>query len=1638
MRNRPTIRPVSWFCLIALQAFAGPRSLAAPPGTLIVNVASAEYFPGAPPSAPLQVTQSNIVSTPVLAPVGLVANKSSEPSGTVPPGTMVAFRVQVENPSAIGLTNAAVTDPLDSLLGMPTGITSGTVQNRGPGGGAIPVTGSYDALSRTIRWDVAAIPAGARFVLEFSCVIDPATPDDSVIRNLTTQVSLEDPAGTRSNEVVLGVVAPALSIDKAAGRSRAEVGDPIGFRIQVSNVSRSLALHAVQVRDLLPEGFHYVEGSARLEGGKISDPSQAGKKGRELTFLIGDLPLGESRRLSYVAVPAANAEGRDGLNKAWAEGLTPADSAVSAGPAEAVVRVAGSLLTEAAVVMGRVFVDDNRNGLFDEGEIGVPSARVYLEDGAFTLTDVVGKYHFEGVRPGLHVVKADPSTLPDGLGAFASWSRSAGAAGTQFTDVGADQLFKSNIATGGWGIAVSRLTAKGIYRSTKLGDEATEKGRTREVVFPPLLASAVFSTGGVEIIASARTVVEAYASLIRERGGHLLSLEVVPSFYPMHEEALMGLRADRLRAEIGKIALAAAPERRQAPRVAGGEGASQPGEIGVSLPAAPVGSAGGLAPAAGPAKSAEIDALEARVKEMTPEPAVLAPRDGEALSAERAIVEVKLPAGLTPRLLVNGEQIGDDQIAVRMETSRTLIAFFRYLGVPFKEGRNSLVLEGVDQWGNSRAWVERIVNRVGQPARLVLRPDDSSLKADGRTPVEVRVEVRDELGLPVRDGTLVTMEVDAGQFMGNDAAPDQEGFQTTTHGGLATAHLAPMTQTAKPTVTARAGTATGDLSFSLTPELRDWIVAGVGEAGVGHRGLAGGSGSSDALTLSDVLEDSAGAGGRMAFFAKGRMFSSSAMTLAYDSGRERDRDTVFRQLAPDRFFPIYGDSSDQGYAVDGQGKFSLRLDQPRSTFALGDFTTGLAGGDLLRYDRALTGGAGRVELKRFSLQSFGATTPQTQIRDELPGAGVSGPYRLSHHPAVANSERVVVETRDRFHEERLLASKAMSRFADYDIDYGGGTVLFKQPVPFQDDDFNPTVIVVLYETLDGDDMETVAGGRMGYRFGKGAEIGTTYVSEGRTGGAFVLRGADFRMKHAFSAATLDFSGEAASSESGASDPSGAVSFRAGAHLGASVNLAAHYRNVSSGFANPSRTGLSDAGTLRWGIEGQATLTDKSLLKGELFTQREALRDQERRVGSLDWEKTMGKVTARSGFKDLRALDSSSGETERSRLLTAGASLRLSERLEGALTRQQVVAGAALTDYPTRTSLGMSYRMTQEIRGFLRQEFDQADAGASSRTVVGMESHLTRNTVMDSRYSLEDALSGARGVAQLGLRTRLPLNQDWLGDLTAERVAVTRGPTGGDFTTFGVGFEYLPARIKFTTRYELRLGQQEDLHAVTAGGATRLTDSLSLFTRQRIFFVNPEQAASHLDGDGLIGLAYRPVSSDKLNFLVKLQGLKGDGALAAGSPLARSYLGILEANYEPAPRLHLLGRLATKESRDLIEGESYSSRAWLTEARGLVDIGQRYNAGITARVMEQVTTGSRVTGLGLEGGYRLVRDTWLVGGYNFTGLSEADFGDGDRRNAGPFFAVRFKFDEETLVGLSQSLRRAGPGVLPEGEQSTGSE
>ena len=80
--------------------------------------------------------------------------------------------------------------------------------------------------------------------------------------------------------------------------------------------------------------------------------------------------------------------------------------------ADATVRIARDGIGDRMTIIGRI--TDGGCTVDPEAANGVGGVRVMLEDGSYAVTDDEGRYHFEGVLPGLHVVQMDPSTLPSG------------------------------------------------------------------------------------------------------------------------------------------------------------------------------------------------------------------------------------------------------------------------------------------------------------------------------------------------------------------------------------------------------------------------------------------------------------------------------------------------------------------------------------------------------------------------------------------------------------------------------------------------------------------------------------------------------------------------------------------------------------------------------------------------------------------------------------------------------------------------------------------------------------------------------------------------------------------------------------------------------------------------------------------------------------------------------------------------------------------------------------------------------------------------------------------------------------------------------------------------------------------------
>jgi uncharacterized repeat protein (TIGR01451 family) len=424
------------------------------------------------------------------------------------------------------------------------------------------------------------------------------------------------------------------------------------------------------------------------------------------------------------------------------------------------------------------------------------------------------------------------------------------------------------------------------------------------------------------------------------------------------------------------------------------------------------------------------------------------------------------------------------------ETSVDLkVALTRWRGVDLKDGPNILVAR-VTEADQVTEFVHE-VHFAGPPIRGRLVANQSRLIADGKRHPILAVEFVDRWGRAARRGTLGGFSVDppyrswweVSHLKENQLVFSGDRSPTFRIGenGVALIELEPTSQSGQARLHLRYDNDRDqELEAWLKPEPRDWILVGLAEGTLGYNRVS----DNMQLAQDSGLDEHYYDDGRLAFFAKGRVKGEFLLTLGFDSDRQRseEQDKLFGVIDPDRYYLLYGDGTEQRYEAPSQRKIYIKLERNTFSALFGDYETGLTITELTRYSRALNGFKSEFHGQRTSYNLFAARTDQAFVKDELPGDGTSGPYRVSRSSIIINSETVTLETRDRFRSELVLESRKLQRHLHYNIDYLAGTIFFKEPIRSRDVNFNPITIVVDYESRDGRGDSTVAGGRGALHF----------------------------------------------------------------------------------------------------------------------------------------------------------------------------------------------------------------------------------------------------------------------------------------------------------------------------------------------------------------------------------------------------------------------------------------------------------------------------------------------------------------------------------------------------------------------------
>ncbi|MEK7705575.1 MAG: hypothetical protein AAB426_11500 [Myxococcota bacterium] len=336
----------------------------------------------------------------------------------------------------------------------------------------------------------------------------------------------------------------------------------------------------------------------------------------------------------------------------------------------------------------------------------------------------------------------------------------------------------------------------------------------------------------------------------------------------------------------------------------------------------------------------------------------------------------------------------------------------------------------------------------------------ATVQASAVRSTETLVPNGGRLWLPPDGATLpgervtVMGEVDAGSRVtvnGKSAAVDERGRFAST------ATLASGTSALEVRIERQDG-ATATITRSYHVPSSEWFLLALAD-GVAGRGPK--VASMTEATSVDLPREIYLHGRAVAYF-KGRIrgdallsglpFDDVRVTAHVDTGKERDPALLRQIIDPERYYPVYGDSTEEVQDVSSAGKAYLLIEADRSRATLGNFKTSLHGVELVRFERGYYGVALDVDEafvpeRHTEVHAWVASSAAGLAHRQLALQGTGGAmYFLKDDALVEGSERVSIVVRDAT-SGMLLETLPQARDRDYAIDYRNGRVVFTQPVP---------------------------------------------------------------------------------------------------------------------------------------------------------------------------------------------------------------------------------------------------------------------------------------------------------------------------------------------------------------------------------------------------------------------------------------------------------------------------------------------------------------------------------------------------------------------------------------------------------------
>ena len=1388
-----------------------------------------------------------------------------------------------------------------------------------------------------------------------------------------------------------GVLASDLLLKKSADKTTVELGDSVGYEVTLKN-TKSIALLNTVIEDVLPAGFVYIPGTARLAGVPLTDPPTRGPK---LNFTIGTVAANSSIVLTYRTLAGINALQGNGINTAIAK-----SGSVKSNNAQAKVKVSGGVFSDAAILVGKVYLDCNKDGrqgqpddqgVVPKNEDGVPGVRLFLDNGSYAITDEEGKYSIYGLVPRTYTLKIDTTTLPKDALLNSIDNRNLGDGSLRFVDPKKGEMVRGDFSLINCDPQVLDQVGKRREAILALSSGINESHRQlqQDFAFDPVSTQVSNSKDR-----------PATGVVTQSNIGIGASINPMPTPMPMKSAASESMSLSARQRYQAKLK-----------------------DFDVWLPIT----------------DEKLEFVNVA--------------DNDVLPDNQLTIQVKGRLGASLMLLANGNVIGEEKVGKRSTLEDKKIQAMEFVSISLLPGDNNLVLLEKDPFGNERSRTAIVVHVPGELAQL--RWDaPAEAQSDVADLLTVRLNLLDKAGLPVNARLPITLDAKNANWQESDLDPVEPGLQLFIQDGVGVLKLKPPLHAGDVRIIASNGDIKAESTIKFLPNLRPMIAAGIVEGALAMRNFDAAQIKTDTTLYSfekeitrwvtDFDHGRYQAGLRGSLFLKGAVKGEYLLTLAYDSDRDLSS-RMFRDISPEEYYPIYGDSSERGWDAQTTQRLYVRVDKDKSWFLYGDYSTKNqdTGADTMRQlastSRTVTGAKWHYEDEKMRINVNASQDTLRQYVVELRAQGISGPYDLLGSGAIVNGETVEVITRDRNALGQVIATEVMQRFSDYEIEPFNRRILFKAPVASVDANLNPKYIRVSYEVDQGGESFWLTGIDAQLEVADKTFISASMQKDSNPSQPFDVAGVAIQTKLG---EYTNLIGEVAATDhhgvintgtkiSGSGSAARvSVKYDDGKEQQASLSIAKSDANFDNSAASMSAGRTEVKGTAR------SKQPEGKVFSADLTHTDDDIQGNKRSQLTLRAESELtskSKLTlSASGIHESVV----SGTTvAQDHVMTLGA--KLQSTLDSVPGANIYVEGEQAVSDSSRQviAVGGDYRLSSKAKIYGRYELSSSLirlnnplSDSKQVSLVGIEQPLGVEGRAFSEYRVRDGSDGQQAEAALGLRQTFKLDDHWRASSSFEKVKpVTSNNSSADSTAVTGGLEYLNNKdLKYTGRIERRDASTSSSWLFQQG--ISLKQSTDLTSLARLYW-NQQTNASSQDITRwriLVGFAHRDVSVDDLNWLARIERRYEVDPTATLPFDKKSWIMGLHTNQRLWSGNTVTQHWAYKLSEESYSGDlKSSSRIGLMFLRYTHSFSKRWDGDVHGGLMIQNRFSNRQTGVGAEVGYMLNDNLWLSLGYNRFGFRDVDLTGADYTQRGFYVRMRWKFDEKLFADQKSAPEVSAP-------------